>query len=175
LEEALFFMGTLMAEGLDAMRPEQILVALLNQVRKLLRVKEFTGGPYGSAWFAGCPYHHFTASVLPVVQQFDAELVDHIERWHDVFAEADREETSSSPRKRVKKKKPPATDLLIVRNPNNPYPVYQLFLAAENYTRQELLQAFEHLAGADLRIKSGGDNKRLILEEAIFNICRRPR
>lgn len=175
LEEALFFMGTLMAEGLDAMRPEQILVALLNQVRKLLRVKEFTGGPYGSAWFAGCPYNHFTTAVLPVVQQFDAELVGQIQCWNDAVSGADREETPSSPKKGAKKKKPPATDLLIVRNSNNPYPVYQLFLAAENYTRQELLQAFEHLAGADLRIKSGGDNKRLILEEAIFNICRRPR
>ncbi len=175
LEQALFFTGTLLSGGLAAMRPEQILVALLNQVRKLLRIKEFTGGPSGSAWFAGCPYQHFTAAVLPVVQQFDAELVDRIQRWHEVLAEADREEASPSSRKKVKKKKSPATDLSIVRNPNNPYPVYQLFLAAENYTKQELLQAFEHLARADLRIKSSGDNKRLILEEAIFNICRRTR
>jgi DNA polymerase III delta subunit len=51
--------------------------------------------------------------------------------------------------------------------------VYQLFLSAENYTKQELLQAFEHLSRADLRIKSSGDNRRLILEEAIFNICGR--
>ncbi|MFZ0613239.1 MAG: hypothetical protein WAM73_13455, partial [Desulfobacterales bacterium] len=125
LEDALFFAGTLLSGGLDAMRPEQILVALLNQIRKLLRIKEFTGGPSGSAWFAGCPYHHFTASVLPVVQQFDAELVGQIQRWNDAVSGADREEATSSPKKGAKKKKPPATDLLIVRNPNNPYPVYQ--------------------------------------------------
>ncbi|MGB8426926.1 MAG: hypothetical protein WCD88_14160 [Desulfobacterales bacterium] len=175
LEEALFFTGTLMSGGLETMRPEQILVALLNQVRKLLRVKEFMGGSSGSAWFAGCPYHHFTASVLPVVQQFDAALVDQLGRWHAAFLAAPPEEMSASPPKGAKKKKPPATDLLIVRNPNNPYPVYQLFLAAENYTKRELLQAFEHLSMADLRIKSGGGNKQLILEEAIFAICRRAR
>ena len=34
LEDALFYLSTLMSEGLDAMRPEQILVAILNQIQK---------------------------------------------------------------------------------------------------------------------------------------------
>ena len=174
LEDALFYLNTLMSEGLDAIRPEQILVAILNQVRKLLRVKEFTSGPFGSVWFSGCPFNQFTAAVMPVVQQFDAELVDRKQQWQDQLSGADHHKNLSPPKKGGKKKKPPATDLSIVKNPNNPYPVYQLFLSAENYAKQELLQAFEHLSRADLRIKTSGDNRRLILEEVILGICKRP-
>ena len=173
LEDALFYLSTLISEGLDAMRPEQILVAILNQIRKLLRVKEFTARPYGSVWFSGCSFNQFTAAVMPVVQQFDVELVDQKQQWRDQMPGADHDQNLSPPKKGGKKKKPPATDLSIVKNPNNPYPVYQLFLSAENYTKQELLQAFEHLSRADLRIKTSGDNRRLILEEVILGICKR--
>jgi DNA polymerase-3 subunit delta len=171
LEDALFYLSTLMSEGLDAMRPEQILVAILNQIRKLLRVKEFTASQYGKIWFSGCPFNQFTAAVMPVVQQFDAELLDRKRLWQDQLSGADHDQNLSPPKKGGKKKKQPATDLSIVKNPNNPYPVYQLFLSAENYTKQELLQAFELLSKADLRIKTSGDNRRLILEEVVFNIC----
>jgi DNA polymerase-3 subunit delta len=173
LEDALFYLSTLMSEGLDAMRPEQILVAILNQIRKLLRVKEFTAGSHGSVWFSGCPFNQFTAAVMPVVQQFDAGLVERKQQWQDQLSGADLDQDLSPHKKGGKKKKQPATDLSIVKNPNNPYPVYQLFLSAENYTKQELLQAFEHLSRADLRIKTSGDNRRLILEEVILGICKR--
>ncbi|MGW8186271.1 MAG: DNA polymerase III subunit delta [Desulfobacterales bacterium] len=175
LDDALFYLSTLMAEGLDAMRPEQILVAILNQIRKLLRVKEFTTGSHGSVWFSGCPYNRFTAAVMPVVQQFDAGLLERKQQWQDQLSGADLDQDPSSPKKGGKKKKQPATDLSIVKNPNNPYPVYQLFLSAENYTKQELVQAFDHLSRADLRIKKSGDNRRLILEEVIIGICKHAR
>jgi DNA polymerase III delta subunit len=77
-----------------------------------------------------------------------------------------------SAKKRTAKRRAPQTDLMIVKNPKNPYPVYQLFLNADNYTREELLLAFERLAAADLRLKSSGEKKRLILEQAIAAICR---
>jgi DNA polymerase III subunit delta len=173
LEDALFYLGTLMSEGPDAMRPEQILVAILNQMRKLLRVKEFTAGSQGSVWFSGCPFNRFRIAVMPVVQQFDAELVDRMQQWQDRLSGADHDPHLPRPKKGGKKKNPPATDLSIVKNPNNPYPVYQLFLSAENYTKHELLQAFDHLSRADLRIKTSGDNRRLILEEVILGICKR--
>ncbi|MGB7918639.1 MAG: hypothetical protein WCF40_01145 [Desulfobacterales bacterium] len=173
LDDALFYLSTLMSEGLDAIRPEQVLVAILNQIRKLLRVKEFSAGPLGSVWVSGCPFNRFTAVVMPVVQQFDAELVDRKQHWQGQLSGANRDQNPSPPKKGGEKKKA-ATDLSIVKNPNNPYPVYQLFLSAENYTKQELVQAFEHLSRADLRIKSSGDNRRLILEEVILGICKRP-
>ncbi len=175
LDDALFYLSTLMSEGLDAMRPEQILVAILNQIRKLLRVKEFTAGPHGSLWFSGCPYSQFTAAVMPVAQQFDAGLVERKQQWQEQLSGADRDQSLLTPKKGGKKKKQPTTDLSIVKNPNNPYPVYQLFLSAENYTQQELVQAFELLSRADLRIKTSGDNRRLILEEVILGICKRAR
>ncbi len=172
LDDALFYLSTLMSEGLDAMRPEQILVAILNQIRKLLRIKEFTAGSHGSVWFSGCPYKQFTVAVMPVVQQFDAGLVERKQQWQDQLSGADLDQSLSPPKKGGKKKKQTATDLSIVKNPNNPYPVYQLFLSAENYTKQELVQAFEHLSRADLRIKTSGDSRRLILEEVILGICK---
>ncbi len=175
LEDALFYLSTLTAEGFDTLRPEQILVALLNQARKLLRVKEFTAGTHGRVWFSGCPFHHFTGAVMPAVQQFDAELGDRNPPWQPETSGAEPAPNAPLPARGGKKKKPATTDLAIVKNPNNPYPVYQLFLSAENFTKQELLQAFEHLSRADLRIKTSGDNRRLILEEVILSICRRER
>jgi DNA polymerase III delta subunit len=111
---------------------------------------------------------------MPVVQQFDAGLVERKQQWQDQLSGADLDQDLSPPKKGGKKKKQTATDLSIVKNPNNPYPVYQLFLSAENYTKQELVQAFDHLSRADLRIKTSGDSRRLILEEVILGICKRP-
>ena len=60
----------------------------------------------------------------------------------------------------------------MAKNPKNPYPVYQLFRKSEKFTLDEISGAFELLTLADQRIKSGGENKQLILEEVLFQICR---
>jgi DNA polymerase-3 subunit delta len=168
-DDAIFFMNALMSEGKEALRPEQILVALLNQVRKLLLVKAFTSSPEGKVWHTGCSYSSFRTKVLPVVQKFDAKLIETLQHWRD---ELDHP-VKPAKKRGVRKKSKLKTDVLLAKNPNNPYPLYQLFLNSENYSKQDLLQAFESLSRADLRIKSASDNKRLILEELILNICRK--
>jgi DNA polymerase-3 subunit delta len=59
---------------------------------------------------------------------------------------------------------------VIVKNPNNPYPVYQMLKKSERFTKQELLAALNHLSEADLRLKSTGQNPRMVLEDMIFRI-----
>jgi DNA polymerase-3 subunit delta len=171
-DDALFYMRTLMSEGQGGLRPEQILVALLNQLRKLLLIKSFVSSPEGKAWHSGCPYHTFRTNVMPVVQKCDSELLGTLQQWQDDLNISVNDEVKPV-KKRSRGKKPALkTDLLIARYPNNPYPIYQLFLNAENFSKQDLLQIYDDLSRADLRIKSGGENKRLILEEVILNVCR---
>lgn len=172
LDDALFYLGTLMNEGQNGLRPEQILVAMLNQIRKILRVKEFILSPRGRVWSTGCPFNFFKSKVAPALQAFDAELLDQLQGWQTVLDSTlvNGEGPSKKPRKA--KKRPPVSDLQILRNLNNPYPVYQLFLSADRFSLKELQQAYDHLAQADLGIKSTGNNKKQILEEAVLSICR---
>jgi len=169
--EALFFMNSLVSDAKKPMRPEQVIVAVLNQIRKLLRIKEFVASPAGRIWFAGCPYGQFNSVVMPAIQESDRTLLEQLQQWQDSLAEA--EPSQSRPKERGRRKSAkPHTDLLIAKNPKNSYPIYQLFKKSEQFTRDELFSAFESLTYTDLRIKSGAENKKLILEELIINICR---
>ena len=168
--EALFFMNSLLSDAQKPMRPEQVIVAVLNQIRKLLRIKEFIAGPAGHTWFGGCPYGQFNSVVMPAIQESDRALLEELQQWQDSLAGTGSSE--SRPKQRGKKKPAkPRTDLLIAKNPKNSYPVYQLFKKSEQFSMDELFSAFESLTRSDLRIKSGSENKKLILEELIFNIC----
>jgi len=73
---------------------------------------------------------------------------------------------------RKKKKKPTPTDLVIAKNSQNPYPVYQMLLKSEKFTTHELIASFEKLSEADLRLKSTRQSQKLVLEQAILGICR---
>ena len=70
-----------------------------------------------------------------------------------------------------KKKKKPATDLVIARNPNNAYPVYQTLRKADTYAKKALLMSLERLARADVQLKSTGQKPKTVLESAILFIC----
>ena len=162
-----------MSEGHDALRPEQILVALLNQVRKLLLVKSFVNSSEGRTWQSGTSYHRFRSEVLPAIQKYDSELLETLQLWQDDFDRMDTKEENQTKKSRKEKKSPPKTGLIIAKNPHNPYPIFKLFLNAENYTNHDLFQAYESLSKADLLIKSGAENKRLALEKVIMKICKK--
>ena len=171
-DDALFFMNALMSAGSDALRPEQILVALLNQVRKLLLIKAFVSSPLGKVWHSGCPYNTFRSKVLPVVEKSDSKLLETLQQWRDDLDRSSNDDIKPVKTRSRGKKPQLKTDLLLAKFPHNPYPIYQQFLNAENFSKQDLLQAYEYLSMADMRIKSSGDNKHLILEEVILKICR---
>jgi len=162
LEQALFYTDSLLSDGENPLQPEQVLVAIVNQIRKLLRIKDFLAGPHGGLWNPGCTYAQFKNSVMPAVEEFDHSLAQHRQQWDERFE-------GVQGGKAARKTK---TDLLIVRSPKNPYPVYQQFLATDRYSSQDLIEAFEHLAAADRRIKSATEDKKKVLEDVLMRICR---
>lgn len=171
-EEALFYLESLLFDGLNSIRPEQILVAMANQIRKLILIKGFVAGPQGDSWYKNCTFGDFKKSVLPVIQKHDKKLLDQLRVWQDMLS-TDTVDGGGEGTKKVKKKSGKSvTELLIAKTPTNSYPVYQMFKKSEIFTQEQLFNALESLNRADLRIKTSVQNKKLILEEAIINICR---
>jgi DNA polymerase-3 subunit delta len=169
-EQTLFFLDSILSSDIH---PLQAFAAMINQMRKLLLVKDFVESPYGRDWQAACPYGYFQKSIIPAVVEYDRELQDRLDRWQSML---DSVEEANSPKtgipgKKQKKKSKTATDLLIAKNPKNAYPIYQLFKKSERYTKAELLKAIESLNEADKRLKSSGQNPQLVLEKVILDIC----
>lgn len=166
IERSLFYLDSILSADLH---PLQVLAAITNQIRKLLLVKDFVGGPLGSNWHAGCPYNRFQKSVMPEIVAYDKNLLTQIENWQNTLSDTDNSEDVKASQKSKKKI---TTDLLIARNPKNSYPVYQLFLKSERFTKDDLLGALELLSEADIQLKSTGQDAKLVLERAIFGICK---
>ena len=77
--------------------------------------------------------------------------------------------TPSEKKRSVKiKKRKPVTDLEI---PDNPYPVYKMFIKSEKFTKNKLIDDIEHLSQADFRLKYTKQRPKIILEEAILWVC----
>jgi DNA polymerase-3 subunit delta len=164
IDKALFYLNSIIKGGIH---PLAVLGAIINQIRKILVVKEFTQSPIGSAWHAGISYDHFRNSTLPALKDYDKNLLNQLEKWEKIFKEANG---STGQKKKTNKQD---TDLLIAKNPNNPYPIYQTFLKSELFTKEELLSILERLGNADLAFKTTGKNPKLILEDIIINSCQK--
>jgi DNA polymerase-3 subunit delta len=171
-EAALVFLESVQSSGVH---PLQIFSALINQVRKLLLVKDFVESPYGREWQAACPYDYFQKHVMPAIAEYDRQLLDHLDGRQAVLNKDGAAPASGSGgSKKTKKKKAKAgTDLLIAKNPNNPYPIYLQLKKSERFSKEELINAFETLHTADKQLKSGSQNPKLVLEKVILSICRR--
>jgi DNA polymerase-3 subunit delta len=166
--KSLFFSDSLLAADFH---PLQILAAITNQVRKLLLIKGFVESPQGGNWQAGINFANFKSHIMPAIEAYDRTLVDQIESWEHTSEDAS--DQGGVPKK-AKKKSLPMKDLMVAKNPKNPYPVYQLLLKSERYTTAELVAALERLSGADMRLKSTAQRPKLILEEAVLKICGTP-
>ncbi len=169
VERVLFYLNSLLAADLH---PLQILAAIINQIRKLLLVKGFVEKSQISSQHTGTGYGYFKKHIMPVIKAHDRALLDQIESWESMTSKGADTDDKSGPKKGAKKKSKLVTDLMIAKNPNNPYPVYLLLQKSEKYTTAELIAAFERLSRADMRLKSTGQRPKLILEEAILKICR---
>lgn len=167
-EQALFFLDSLLYAGFF---PLQILAAMTNQIRKILLVKGFVESPQGGVWRKGIQYPYFQNNIMPVIQEYDKILLNKLEDWEKMLSATDDDADSGKKKKRKKKITKPVTELVIVKNPKNAYPVYQMFLKSEKFTKHDLVNAIECLSEADLQIKSSGRNPKLVLEKAVFQIC----
>ena len=169
-EAALLLLESVQSSGIH---PLQIFTALINQVRKLLLVKDFVESPYGREWQPACPYDYFQKRVMPAIAEYDRQLLDQLEDWQAMLDDDSASPADGSAAKKNKKKKAKTgTDLLIAKNPNNPYPIYLLLKKSERFSKEELINAFETLNAADKQLKSGGQNLRLVLEKVILEICK---
>ena len=162
--QALYFLNSLLSENFH---PLQILTAISNQIRKLLMARGFLESARVRNWDPHMNYSQFRRSVMPEVQAYDQHLLDRLHAWDEQLL-PEGADGSKTPRK---KKGKSTTDLLVARNPNNAYPVYQTLIKAEGYSTQELLCAMESLARADVQLKSSGQRPKIILESVVFSIC----
>jgi len=159
LPQALFFMESLLS---DNFHPLQILAALTNQTRRLTIIKDFVESAQGGEWSKGMSYNQFQSHVMPLIQAYDKTLLKCLAQWH----------TDQSGTGKGKKAKKSTSDLVIAKNPRSPYPVYLLLKNSEKFTSRELLDAMGYLSAADIKLKSTGQNPRLVLEDVLFKVCR---
>lgn len=139
----------------------QVLMAITNQMRRLLLIKGFVNSDAGRRWHRGMSYDQFKNLVMPMIQSYDRELMDKISTWTGTPDKAGGGE----------KKQKPATEQIIARQPNNPYPVYQQFLKAANFSEPELIDAISRLHQADVSLKTTGRVPEFVLQELIVSIC----
>ncbi|MFO7838842.1 MAG: hypothetical protein R6X08_05025 [Desulfosalsimonadaceae bacterium] len=155
---ALKLLQELLASGYHYL---QILMAVTNQVRRLLLARGFIGSSPGACWQERMDYNRFREIVMPKIAEYDGALLDHISQWPVPESEA-----------AGKKKKKAATELVIVRQPNNPFPVYQLFRQASGFCDEELQAALQDIHQADVELKASGRSPELVLQQLLLSICK---
>ena len=161
LGNVLFYMDSLLSNGYHEL---QLLAAAVNQVRRLLVIRDFATASAGGVWQTGMSYNTFRDQVMPLIQNHDTALKEQLADWDRSLA-SDEEAANESKRPLT------GTDLLIAPNPNNAYPVYKLMQKAMTFHTAELLDALKALGRADGYLKSSGQPHRSILADAILNIC----
>jgi DNA polymerase-3 subunit delta len=167
-ETALFYLNSLFV---GTIHPLQVLTAITNLMRKILLIKGFVESSYGQAWQPDCSYARFQNRVMDDLQRYDAELLDLLKDWKNRGSPDIEAKTKRNHKRGPKRKSTPDTDLLLVKYPQNPYPIYQALKTSEKFTKDELIAGIEYLSEADLKLKSTAQNPKLILEQAIFFIC----
>ncbi|MCF8078962.1 MAG: hypothetical protein K9K88_06750 [Desulfobacterales bacterium] len=169
LDGALFFLDSLLSGGVLE-HPLQLLGAMVNQLRKLIVLKGFVESPEGRIWQPSMNFNAFKSRVLPALQAYDERLLDDLERWRSLAEPVQDSAAPVSKKKGASKKH--KTDLRAVPNPKNPYPIFMTMQKSERFTLPELVGALKEAARADERIKTGGGDPRMILERAVFALCR---
>jgi DNA polymerase-3 subunit delta len=168
-DSALFFLDSILSSGIH---PLQVLTALVNQVRKLLLAKGFVKSPQGKDWQSTCPYSYFQNKIVPAIVEYDRKLMDQLDKWQTMLNAEAISQTTGSPKKSKKTKSKATTDLLIAKNPKNPYPIYLLLKKSDGFSQDKLISAVEVLAEADKKLKTSAQSPKLVLEKAILSVCK---
>ena len=159
---ALFYMQTLFENDFH---PLQILAALSNQIRKLMIAKAFARSEYGRSWSKGLPYPQFQKRVLGEVQRYDA----HVAKARLDWRRTDDMDPEEGPKKGAKKAD---MELALAPNPGNAYPVFQTLVKSENFSHKELVETMIYISEADVRLKSSGQDPKLVVKHLVMGICR---
>ena len=161
LPASLFFMQSLLDDGLH---PLQLLAAVANQIRRLLLAKDFIVRDRGRSWSARLTFPQFKAGPFKAIQADDAASASRALAWDSVL----------NPSAEAKKqKKVASSDLVLAKNPKSPFPVFQTLKKADNFSIQALTSAMVDLSETDVRMKSTGQDPRMLLEAFLIGLCRR--
>ena len=161
LSAILFFMKSLLDDG---MHPLQLLAAVANQIRRLLLAKDFIVRDGGRSWSARMTFPQFKSGPFKAVQADDAASASLTQAWDALL------NPSAEGKKR---KKAAASDLVLAKNPKSPFPVFQTLKKADNFSIEELTDAMVDLSRTDVRMKSTGQDPRMLLETFLIGLCRR--
>lgn len=171
-EAALTILGRLLSGEIQA---TGAVGAAANQLRKLLAIKAFLKTPAASGYRRGMNPGAFERDIIPAIAAFDETIESLLSSWR---AEASPPKASGEPAPAKGKAKAPApkkpkaeTDLFLSRGAH-PFALHQTFEKAGNFSEEELLAALSILLDADRRLKSTGQNPRLIVEAAVIAVCR---
>ncbi|WP_299982864.1 DNA polymerase III subunit delta [Desulfobacula sp.] len=160
IKNALFYLNSLFNEGFH---PLQILKSFENQIRKLILVKCFTQQFYQknkNTDLKKVNFNSFKQVVLPKIIAHDEQTKTAIEGQDEYLS-----------RESTKKKKGKANDLFLAPNPQNAYPVFQVFQKSENFSLNELNQSLIFLSDLDYRLKSSSFDAKTAIENFIINTC----
>lgn len=159
LPEALAFMQRLLGDG---MHPLQLLSAIANQLRRLLVAKAFISSDNGRAWSPHLSFPQFKTAPFKAVQASDEKTTTRIKAWGDLL---------NPPTEKKKGKTAVSSDLLLVKNPRSPFPVFQTLKKADLFSMGELQSAIIDLSDIDLRMKSTGQDPQALLETFLIRLC----
>jgi DNA polymerase III subunit delta len=161
LSASLFFMKSLLDDG---MHPLQLLAAAANQIRRLLLAKDFIIRDRGRSWSARMTFPQFKAGPFKAIRADDAASASRMDAWDSVL------NPSVGGKKR---KKVASSDLVLAKNPKSPFPVYQTLKKADRFSIEALTSAMIDLSETDVRMKSTGQDPRMLLERFLIGLCRR--
>ncbi len=164
MESSLFLIESLLSAG---MHPLQLLTAMANQIRKLINIKGFVENQLGAAWRKGTTYNHFQKNVMSAVTEYDNILRACLVDW-EIGLE---EQKAKGKKKSSKAKIGDSSDLFMMKNPQNPFPTYQLLKKSDNFSMAGLRAALNAIKEADMLMKSTAQNPRRVLENVVFKIC----
>ena len=163
---ALFYLRSMLRQE---MQPLQILGAIVNQLRKVLIAREFVSTAGRGVWRPGMPFAHFKTAVMPVLQKYDQALADQLIDWS---ASLRGDASPAGEAKSKAKTKALQSELVLAKSPQSAYPVYQLLLKADKFSRDDLLAAMEKAQQTDRLLKGSRLAPALILEDLLLSICR---
>ena len=116
-------------------------------------------------------FNSFKNSIMPFIREYDLKNQKTVEERESLLADPEQDHSREKKSKKEKKAKT-ETDLILAKNPNSPYPVYLLLVNSCRYSLNDLYTAVEMTYKADMRLKSSGENPRLVLDDLILHICR---
>ncbi len=160
LSACLFFLKSLTGDG---MHPLQLLSAVANQIRRLIVAKDFLLRNPDLHWSPQISFPQFKTGIFPKIQKDDGLFGNLLESWEGLLQPVGNG---------TARKKKPASDLVLARNPKSPFPVFQALKKADYFSRETLISAMVHLGEIDRRMKSTGQDPLMLLENFLLGFCR---